>query len=653
MELILERLSIRNFKGISSLDIDFGHETEISGDNGLGKTSVYDAVLWLLFGTDSQGRASFELKPKNKEGQIILGAEPEVTATIRCDGKPTTLRKQLREVWRKPTGQAQSIYDRDEVACYVNDVPKKIDKEYAPFIDSLIPERIFRFALVPRTFFDLPWDKRRKELIAIANPDIDGEVTQLPAFSSISYILCGETPEDAKKRIQDQRRKLNKDLDAIPARMDEIHRTLRPLDEEALADAEARKNDMEGELADIDRRIASGRELQKQIVAIISQQETFRKALQARQDALTYEAGKEAREARRKLEVARNNHTDLLCKKHEVQASMGLAQEQLSQSNQRRKELLDNWHEINNSPYQAPAISQACPTCGQQLPAAQIKAAHDKHRLEYQREKDRTLDCIQDEGKKVAARIAQQQAQIADWEAQISSLDMDIKASLDRIEALKSASQVGPYEVNYADDAECQRCTDEIYKLQSQLDGMDSANVDYLLKMKQDVMQAIQQSNAILAAREQSQQAYARLKELTQEKRDIGESIMTLDGELDLLDRYMSKRCELLEDNINRLFPTVRWKLFEPLKNGGIKDACTATVNGINIGGSANHAAWVNACIEVSRVICEHYGVSAPCFVDNAESINRLDKPAGQLITLRVTKDVILQVNHITKEDAA
>ena len=54
----LNSLSLVNFMGIRSLNIGFSDaETLVAGENGTGKTTVFDSFLWLLFGKDSTGRS--------------------------------------------------------------------------------------------------------------------------------------------------------------------------------------------------------------------------------------------------------------------------------------------------------------------------------------------------------------------------------------------------------------------------------------------------------------------------------------------------------------------------------------------------------------------------------------------------------------------
>ena len=56
--ITLKSLSLVNFKGVRELYLNFTQQvTVISGENGTGKTTIFDAFHWLLFGKDSTGRS--------------------------------------------------------------------------------------------------------------------------------------------------------------------------------------------------------------------------------------------------------------------------------------------------------------------------------------------------------------------------------------------------------------------------------------------------------------------------------------------------------------------------------------------------------------------------------------------------------------------
>ena len=54
-EVRIKSMKIANFKGISSIEVEFGYRTLVTGGNGTGKSSLYAAYLWCLFGKNYLG----------------------------------------------------------------------------------------------------------------------------------------------------------------------------------------------------------------------------------------------------------------------------------------------------------------------------------------------------------------------------------------------------------------------------------------------------------------------------------------------------------------------------------------------------------------------------------------------------------------------
>ena len=53
MNIRLKQMKIENFKGIKTFGLDLdGDNCVIKAENGIGKTTIYDAFLWLFFGKD-------------------------------------------------------------------------------------------------------------------------------------------------------------------------------------------------------------------------------------------------------------------------------------------------------------------------------------------------------------------------------------------------------------------------------------------------------------------------------------------------------------------------------------------------------------------------------------------------------------------------
>ena len=58
------KLNIHNFRNINDLEINFNENvTEISGENGLGKTNTLSAIMWCLWGKNIDDNKQFVISP--------------------------------------------------------------------------------------------------------------------------------------------------------------------------------------------------------------------------------------------------------------------------------------------------------------------------------------------------------------------------------------------------------------------------------------------------------------------------------------------------------------------------------------------------------------------------------------------------------------
>jgi hypothetical protein len=109
---------------------------------------------------------------------------------------------------------------------------------------------------------------------------------------------------------------------------------------------------------------------------------------------------------------------------------------------------------------------------------------------------------------------------------------------------------------------------------------------------------------------------------------------------VDMVQDFVRKKMELIGSKVNGLFNGVNFKLFDVQINGGIKEVCECTVNGVPYG-SLNNGHRIVAGLEIIRALQQVYGVKAPIFIDNAEAINDFNIPKldSQMILLKVTDD--------------
>ena len=139
MQINLKQLSIKNFKGIQSLTIPLNQVTNIYGDNATGKTTIFDAFLWLFFSKNSEGVNQFEIKRLDLNNNFIKNVESEVSALIDVDGQDIEVKKVLRQKWVKRRGELEAEYNGDENVFFWNDVPLK-ETDFKVKVKGIIDE---------------------------------------------------------------------------------------------------------------------------------------------------------------------------------------------------------------------------------------------------------------------------------------------------------------------------------------------------------------------------------------------------------------------------------------------------------------------------------------------------------------------------------
>ena len=160
-------------------------------------------------------------------------------------------------------------------------------------------------------------------------------------------------------------------------------------------------------------------------------------------------------------------------------------------------------------------------------------------------------------------------------------------------------------------------------------------------------MAQIEDCNHILHGRETVDNAKARIKELMQSEKDLSAQKSQLEGQLNTIDQFARAKADMLTDTMNAKFKHVRFKLFEEQVNGGIAECCETLINtnGRWVPYSdGNSAGKINAGLDIINALSGHYGVWAPIWIDNAESVNELTEVKAQVIRLIVSKDKKLRV---------
>ena len=71
-KILIDKICLRYFKGVENKEIVLGDNINVvKGRNGIGKSTIADAISWVLFGTNQAGATKFGIKTKDKDGREI------------------------------------------------------------------------------------------------------------------------------------------------------------------------------------------------------------------------------------------------------------------------------------------------------------------------------------------------------------------------------------------------------------------------------------------------------------------------------------------------------------------------------------------------------------------------------------------------------
>ena len=233
-EIKIKQLRLENFKCHRHLVLNFeGGNASIYGDNASGKTSIYDALTWLLFSKDSQGNGekNVEIKPLNANGEVAdHEALTEVEAVFLVNGQEQSFRRTLREVWSSKRGSSEKTFDGNTSEYFVDGVPCKKNL-FAAKVGELVSEDTFRMLTSVSHFAaGISWQDRRAALFQVAGVMGDEQImATAPQFATLAESLGRMSLEDYKKKLLAEKKGFTGTKNSTPDRIDECNRTIQDI----------------------------------------------------------------------------------------------------------------------------------------------------------------------------------------------------------------------------------------------------------------------------------------------------------------------------------------------------------------------------------------------------------------------------------------
>lgn len=628
----LNWLKIKGFKGLSPFEMKLdGDNAIIAAENGIGKTTVYDAFLWLLFGKDSTGRKDFEVRPLDRRNQPIKGVVLAVEVELDIDGTNHVFRKEHHE--RVVKEQLRGY----ETLCWIDEVPKKVG-EYAEYIAELISEETFKL-LTDLHFFNgkFHWSDRRKVLLAIA-----GDVGNPDGFEELLATLNGRTVDEYKKVLSEQKKRHSTERDEINPRIDEILKGL----EHPEVDKHELFNRRTNLTADILRLKKGRQDLHRKETERAKKQAEFGLLITqkiARESELATDTSGIGKLTDEKSQI----DLDVFHIQHLVDTAdeeLNIARANLTGKKNEATSLLATLNTIRAEYATASEKPEAsvCYACGQKLPADKL--------AENETKRQARLDEIEKRGDELKNKVDESKLRVIALENSIyfvlnkalasAKIDLRIKqdyakkrlAEID--EAIRNRPTIPPEQ-----DEAWQKIIAEIAKVGAEIGKPISEQLEAIESERATKETELTALNEELAQADRMVKDRARITELEAKEKELAQIIADIEKQLADIERYKANQSTMITSAVNTKFKAVRFKMFRELLNGGLEECCEAIYKGIPYPDMSS-GQKIYCGIDIVNVLSEHYGVSVPMFIDHSESMTMPIEAHSQTIELYAQKGV-------------
>lgn len=682
MKIVIKKLHMENFKGTKQRTVEFGENTKICGANATGKTTVFDAFTWLLFGKDSLGSAKFDIRPLDEKGKMIDNLEISVEATLSVGDEEYSLKKVQKQKWVKRRGANTAEFQGNVNEFEINGYPKS-EKEFKQFISGMIDEKIFNLVTNPVAFTSLPWKEQREILMQFVGTCTDVQIAEEYGEKFLKLIpeLKIASTDDILKKYTKAKNTLNKEMIEIPARIDEVSKQLATVDVGVL---EVEKAAKEVALKKVEDELSSG---STNVVEINAKREQVMQLKMDRSDVQNRESTilmEKRRKAVFEYNEVEEKLTFLKKQADSITFDIETSERQKERAENDKKKFADEWKREKASAFPEmkpfpeytplPELTEddlICPTCGQSLPKEvrekriydyeerkkNSEESYKKAKTEYEeryisdkekfeKNRENNLKSITEKGQKAADCVREYQKIINDKQQELEVVNAEIAKCEETLKEKKEILDSIPTVVDLSKNEEYQKISEQILSLENEIEEMSKETVGKTeLEAKKAVLcDEISDIEWKIKSADNAK-IKERIAELEKEKSEVGQKIAEQEQMIDLTEEFIRAKMNRISSVINEKFKVVSFRLFENQINGGLREVCECTVNGVPYS-SLNNGHRIISGLDIIRSLSELNNVSCPIFIDNAESINEFNVPDmdSQMIFLEVTDNRELKV---------
>ena len=669
-----KHVSIKDFQGIEHFEFDFKEgTTRIFGTNATGKSSVIDAILWVITGKNQKDQvdSSFEIVPLDKESRMIPEAEPHVELTIDVDGKNYVIERTLKLKVPKTKGGDVDYTSRfkTERTFFINGLNYKATQFNNELKDIFGDDETFKTLTNVVHFGNNKSEKAQRDLLLSYIKPVSHEMIceldeRFKTLNELEKLEFGNVLEQTRARINETK----KEIEAIKNRADEVSLALaefKDVDVSKFGELEVERSNIQNELSRLKKQLEEQskkqeekNQLNRDLLSIEHDIKNFNEDFYKQQEMDIEALNRKIRNTKEDIENRKNKRTTLVNEFEGLNTKIENAEIEVNEIIERKIEELkeDNVKKINReTKYYDESINrfkekivekknetveETCNACGQDLPLENVEqvktyiqnaiSGFEAEIEKLEKQKDDALASINKEHKASVEELKASKTRM------VTSRTDGYRKEQDSIQSrgMKNNEEKGLLEsklLNLEKDLEELKAKtpdqkkkdvlfdkkEKIEKSIQELSGDDSISYKDVdeKQMELDVL------NNKLNSKDQITKNKNRKKELKDSQKAKIKGLSDLEAKKSLLEEYIQKKNDLLSKELRNHFnKSITFKFIEFTQDGTPKDVFKLLINGVPYN-NANTAGRIIAGVQMIDFFQEKLGVKLPILIDNKEAV--------------------------------
>lgn len=629
------RIRVENFMNAVDTEVKFSQKTIIKAKNGVGKSTIANAYMWLMFGCDMDLHDNPMVR--RLENGVPTDGDVSVTAEFDMDGKIVTAKKVQKRTYKKD-GSSYS----DDNTYYVNEVPKTL-KDFNAYFDCDMKALLICSNI--GAFIGKKDKEMREYLFSKVENITDYDIAaRNPALADLVPLLQQYKVEEIEAMNKAGIAKAKKDVPLYDGMIAEKERDVALKKAVPVSDLELARNSLKEQIAKEQSLFNDLQAANDEYSNLGTEIMNLKFQLSDMERKANEESASEERELAAK--VSEKSNEILAYERSIASAETKIDFEKREHDKARENVEQEKIKYVSARKREFDETSLVCQYCGQEYPSEK----KDALRAEFESHKAEELKAITERGtyfsnlaKEHEDTAVKLYAEIAESRKKIEEL----KAERDKL-AKKKVSPINVYSIPGYENLV--RLIEEKEKKYASFDASKAndhkATID---KLKSELMEVeIKIASSDYSADEN------RLSELKGKRLDAEQAIADCEKVLDLLNELAKCKNETLSAEINSKFDMVKWKLFDYAKNGGYKNCCIPTVEGKSILSlESNKANRLIGAMDIVNSIQKMEKLNCPVFVDDAEAFDTAhlavatNMMACQTVFLNVSDDSEIKIINI------